>query len=331
MNILITSHRFFPEIGGTETVTELLAEEFGKAGHRTVVVTQTRGETMPSNGYELVRRPGIRRLLQFYHWSDIILQHQVALRTAWPLMLIRRPWVVIHNDWIDRDKSFRSWLKRRVIRFARNVTTSHALKDRLPVHATVIPNPYQNKVFKYRQRGTRLHDLIFVGRLIRGKGVHILIEALRELERRGFRRELTIVGTGTELPELVRAAEGLPIEFTGVKRGSELADLIADHKILVVPSIEPEPFGVVALEGLASGCSVVVSRDGGLVDAVGPHGVLFESGNPSALADAILAADERPELLDGVAQHLAQHYAECTAAKYLKILESTIANQRQLN
>jgi glycogen synthase len=328
MNILITSHRFFPDIGGTETVTELLAEEFCKAGHRTVVVTQTRGETMALPGYELVRRPTMRRLLQFYRWSDIILQHQVALRTAWPLLLIRRPWVVIHNDWIDRDKCFRSWLKRRVIRFARNVTTSRALADRLSVHATVVPNPYQNKVFKYPQRGTRLHDLIFVGRLICGKGVHILIEAVRELERRGFRRELTIVGTGSELPELVRAAEGLPIRFVGVKRGSELADLIAGHKILVVPSLEPEPFGIVALEGLASGCSVVASRDGGLMDAVGPHGVFFESGNPSALADAILAADAAPELLDGVAHHLAQHYAGYIAGKYLKILESAIADHR---
>jgi glycogen(starch) synthase len=326
MNILITSHRFFPDIGGTETVTELLAEEFSKAGHRTVVITQTPGETMASNRYELVRRPSIGRLLELYRWSDIILQHQVALRTAWPLLLIKRPWVVIHNDWIDRDKNLQSWLKRLVIRFARNVTTSRALADRLSVNTTVIPNPYQDEVFKCSQRGARVGDLIFVGRLIRGKGVHILIEAVRELERRGFRRELTIVGTGTELSQLVRTAQGLPVRFVGVKRGPELGDLIADHKILVVPSLEPEPFGIVALEGLASGCSVVASLHDGLVEAVGPHGVLFESGNPSALADAILEADAKPELLDGVAQHLAQHYAGYIASKYLKVLETTTAD-----
>jgi glycogen(starch) synthase len=329
MNILITAHRFFPEIGGTETVTELLAEEFCKAGHKAVVVTQTLGESVASTGYEVVRRPSTRRLLQLYLGSDIILQHQIALRTAWPLLLIRRPWVVIHNDWIDRDKGFRSWLKRRAIRFAKNVTTSHALAERLSVDATVIPNPYQDKVFKSPQGGARLYDLIFVGRLIRGKGVHILIEALRELARRGFRRALTIVGTGPDLPEFVRAAEGLPITFVGVKRGSELAELIADHKTLVVPSLEPEPFGIVALEGLASGCAVVASRGGGLVEALGPHGVLFQSGNPSSLADAILAADNKPELLDRVSQHLAQHSGEYIAAKYLQILESTIAEHRK--
>jgi glycosyltransferase involved in cell wall biosynthesis len=331
MNILITSHRFFPDIGGTETVTEILAEEFCKAGHRTVVVTQTPGETVAGTAYEVIRRPTARRLLHLYRWSDIVLQHQVALRTAWPLLLIRRPWVVIHNDWIDRDKDLPGWLKRRVIRFARNVATSHALADRLSVNTTVIPNPYQDSIFKYPQRSTRLHDLIFVGRLIRGKGVHILIEALRELERRGIQRELTVVGTGSELPELVRAAEELPIKFVGVKRGSELGELIAEHKILVVPSLEPEPFGIVALEGLASGCSVVASQHGGLMEALGPHGVFFEPGKPHSLADAILAAEATPELLNGVTQHLAQHCAGYIADKYLKILKSTVADYRNLS
>jgi glycogen(starch) synthase len=327
IKILMTAHRFFPDIGGTETVTELLAEEFSKVGHRPVVVTQTPGEPMASVGYEVIRRPSTRKLLQLYRWSDVVLQHQVALRTAWPLLLIRKPWVVIHNDWIDRDNSFPSWLKRRVIRFAKNVTTSRALADRLPVNAAIIANPYQDNLFKDPERATRSHDLIFVGRLIWGKGVHILIAAVRELEGRGFRRELTIVGTGPVLPELVRLAEGLPIKFVGAKRGSELGDVIADHKILVVPSLEPEPFGIVALEGLASGCLVVASSGGGLPEALGPHGVLFESGNHKALADAILMADAAPELLKGVAQHLSQHHAEFIAAKYLQFLESAVAGK----
>ena len=224
-----------------------------------------------------------------------------------------------------QSKDFRSWLKRRVIRFATNFAPSQALADRLSVNATVIANPYQNDLFKSADRGTRLHDLIFVGRLIRGKGVHILIEALRELERRGLRRELTVVGYGPELPELVRAADGMAVSFVGVKRDSELGELVADHKILVVPSLEPEPFGIVALEGLASGCAVVASRGGGLVEAVGPYGVLFEPGNPTALAEAILAADSQIGSPDGVAQHLAEHYAEHIAGKYIEILESAIA------
>jgi glycogen(starch) synthase len=113
-----------------------------------------------------------------------------------------------------------------------------------------------------------------------------------------------------------------------VKRDRELSELIAEHKIMVVPSLEPEPFGIVALEGLACGCLVVASAHGGLPEAVGPHGVLFEPGNVVALADAILGADRAPWLLNGAAQHLSKHHADYVASKYLKVMEAAIAEVR---
>jgi glycogen(starch) synthase len=325
MNILLAAHRFFPDIGGTETAAESMAQEFSKAGHNVVVVTQTPGKPIPSAGYELVRRPNVPRLLQLYQWCDVILQRTVGLRTSWPLLFIRKPWVVIHNDWLDRGNGLRVRLKRQVTRFAKNIAISHAVADRLPMPATVIQNAYRSEVFKPPLHNNPRNDLIFVGRLIRGKGVQVLINAMRELERRGFRRNLTIVGTGPDGPEFMRASEGLQITFVGVKRDRELSEIIADHRILVVPSLEPEPFGIVALEGLACGCSVVASHHGGLPEAVGPHGVLFEPGNPTALAEAILAADAAPELLDGVVQYLAQHEAGYVANKYLQVMEAAIA------
>lgn len=328
MNILLTAHRFFPDIGGTETATESMAREFSKSGHHVIIVTRTPGEPMTQAGYEVVRRPSIRRLLQLYRWCDVVLQRTVALRTTWPLLFIRKAWVVINNDWIDRGGGLRIRLKRQLLRFAKNIAISQAVADRLPVPSTVILNAYRSEIFKPPVHENRRRDLIFVGRLIRGKGVQVLIDAVRELEQRGIRRELTIIGAGPDTPELMRAAEGLAITFAGVKRDRELSDIIADHKILVVPSLEPEPFGIVALEGLACGCLVVASRHGGLPEAIGPHGVLFEPGNPTALAEAILAAEATPELLDGVCQYLKQHEAGYVANKYLQVMEQAIAESR---
>jgi len=54
MNILLTAHRFFPDIGGTETAAESMAQEFSKAGHNVVVVTRTLGEPMPLADYDPV-------------------------------------------------------------------------------------------------------------------------------------------------------------------------------------------------------------------------------------------------------------------------------------
>jgi glycogen synthase len=325
MNILLTAHRFFPDVGGTETAAESMAQEFSKAGHKVVVITQTPGEPLPMALYELVRRPNARRLLQLYRWCDVVLQRTLALRTSWPLLLIRKPWVVIHNDWMDRGSGLRVWLKQQVQRFANNIAISQAVADRLAAPATVILNAYRSEVFRPPLGDNRTKDLIFVGRLIRGKGVGLLIDALRELERRGVHRKLTIVGTGPDGPEFKRAAEGLSVTFVGVKLDRELSELIAEHKIMVVPSLEPEPFGIVALEGLACGCLVVASAHGGLPEAVGPHGVLFEPGNAIALADAILAADRAPWLLNGVDQYLSKHQSDYVASRYLEVMEAAIA------
>jgi glycosyltransferase involved in cell wall biosynthesis len=325
MNILLTTHRFFPDVGGTETAAESMAQEFSKAGHKVVVITQTPGEPLPMARYELVRRPSVRRLLELYQWCDVVLQRTLTLRTSWPLLFIRKPWVVIHNDWMDRGSGLRVWLKQQVPRFAKNIAISQAVADRLAVPATVILNAYRSEVFRRPLGDNRSNDLIFVGRLIRGKGVGVLIDAMRELERRAVHRKLTIVGTGPDGAEFMNAAEGLPVTFAGVKRDRELSKLIAKHKIMVVPSLEPEPFGIVALEGLACGCLVVASAHGGLPEAVGSHGVLFEPGNAIALADAILAADRAPWLLNGVDQYLSKHQADFVARRYLEVMEAAIA------
>jgi glycogen(starch) synthase len=360
VKILLTSHRFFPHIGGIEMVSELLAEEFTKAGHEIIVVTPTialppdnsaeklgvdRKELgspgvrtkasveeealRPSGpsagwGYRVVRRPDIRRLLQIYRWCDVVLQNQIGLQTAWPLIGLRRPWVIAHHTWVDGYKGPRAWLKRQFLRSARNIAASQALANRMPVEATVIPNPFRAEVFRLPLKDERRNDLIFVGRLIRGKGVHVLIQALRELERRGCQRELTVVGNGPELPQLRDAARGLSVQFAGAQRGHELSELLGRHRILVVPSIDPEPFGIVVIEGLACGCLVVSSRNEGLIEAVGRHGVLFETGNPLALAEAILQADATPELMRGVSQHLSRHNPKGVAHQYLKLLKTAL-------
>jgi len=325
MNILLTVHRFFPDVGGTETIAESMAREFSKAGHKVVVVTQTPGEPLPMALYELVRRPSVQRLLELYQWCDVVVQITLALKTSWPLLLMRKPWLVIHQDWMDRGTGLPVWLKQQVARFAKNIAASQAVAHRLPVPATVILNPYRSEVFHLPLGDNRRNDLIFVGRLIQGKGVRVLIDAVRELKQRGIRRKLTIVGSGPDGAEFERAAEGLPITFAGVKRDRELSELIAEHKIMVVPSLEPEPFGIVALEGLACGCLVVASAHGGLPEAVGPHGILFEPGNSVALADAILGADRAAGLLNGVAEYLRKHHADYVASRYLEVMEATIA------
>ena len=108
------------------------------------------------------------------------------------------------------------------------------------------------------------------------------------------------------------------VTFTGPKRGEELARLMNAHRVLVVPSRWAEPFGIVALEGAASGCTVVASDGGGLPEAVGPCGGVCASGDAESLAQAIETVTAPDPA--AVAAHLARHRAGAVVAAYEAVL-----------
>jgi glycosyltransferase involved in cell wall biosynthesis len=182
----------------------------------------------------------------------------------------------------------------------------------------------------------RNRDLVFVGRLVSDKGCDVLLDALSLLKTRGLTPRLTIVGDGPELPGLRAQALNLKldeeVEFAGVKRDEELAGLLNAHCILVVPSRWREPFGIVALEGIACGCVVVGSEGGGLKDAIGPCGVTVPNGDAEALADAIARLVTDDQRLDSLRihakTHLAAHHPSVVARAYLQVFEQAVRGTR---
>jgi glycosyltransferase involved in cell wall biosynthesis len=318
----------------------MLAEEFVRAGHEVRVVTQTPGETGRAYPYAVLRNPSLVALFEAVTWSEVCLHNNISLRTAWPLLLVRRPWVIGHQMWISRADGCVARvdrLKLQLLRHATNIACSAAIARPLGVPAEVVGNPYDADVFKRTTSGTaRPGDLIFVGRLVSDKGVDVLLDALAVLHARGTTRHLTIVGGGPEELRLREQARRLGLDgqttFVGAKTPAEIAPLLNRHRILVVPSRRPEPFGIVALEGLACGCVVIGSNQGGLPDAMGSCGLTFPNGDASALAatiDRALRMDsEAAEYRARVAEHLAAHTRRTVAARYLEILKRAILDGR---
>jgi glycosyltransferase involved in cell wall biosynthesis len=149
---------------------------------------------------------------------------------------------------------------------------------------------------------------------------------MERLAQEGLLPSLTVVGAGPEEGRLRALSAGLGlgarVTFVGVRTPGEVAALMRSHRILVVPSRWEEPFGIVALEGVASGCRVVGSSGGGLTEAVGPGGVTFPNGNVPALVRCL-----RTELGRGAAapteaesQHLRRHHPSVIVARYLEAL-----------
>jgi glycogen(starch) synthase len=326
MKILLGSHHFFPSAGGIETVSNLLAREFVERGHEVRVVTQTLGKgNFP---FAVIRQPGVFELVEQVRWSDVFLQNNISLRTLWPLLFVRRPLFIAHQTWItnpDGSTSGVHWLKRRVLRHATSFAISGAIAESLPISSIRVGNPYDDQLFKNSPTQLKKRELIFVGRLVSDKGASLLLDALKLMSANP---QLTIVGDGPERAALEKqtADSGLQaqVEFAGPLHGEQLANALRKHEILVVPSLWQEPFGIVALEGIACGCVVIGSAGGGLAEAIGPCGVTFPNGDSRGLAEAItrLLDDpaERDRLRLNAPAHLARFTPQAVAAVYLEAM-----------
>jgi glycogen(starch) synthase len=325
MNIAFQSLVYWPHVGGIETVARLLAEEIASLGHAVTVLTETPAASEEPSKVSVLRSPSWSRQTKVLRESDVVLMFGTSLKFLPLAIAARCPTVVSHHGWYDGWRPA-AVLKRQINRFTRNVAPSRAVALALGAPAEVIQNPYDDSVFRRLRQVTRSRDFAFVGRLVSDKGLALLVEAVSELARQGLRPSLTIVGTGPEESRCREAARvagvDAQIEWAGEQKGEALAQLLNGHRVLVVPSVWNEPFGVVALEGLACGCAVVGSAGGGLPEAMGPVGRTFPNGDARALAGAMRAALSEPlSTPDEVEKHLRGHTRQAAARRYLAVLQ----------
>ena len=330
MKILLGSHHFFPSTGGIETVSNLLAREFVELGHEVRLITQTAGGGDFS--FPVVRRPGPMELFRQVRWCDVFLQNNISLRTLWPLLFLRRPLCIAHQTWISNADGAVGWqqrLKRFVLRFAKSLAISHAIAEQLPSSSVRVGNPYNDQIFRNHQTA-RAKELIFVGRLVSDKGADLLLEALALLDPRP---RLTIAGDGPERARLEKQATDLKlqsqIDFVGNQTSEQLAKILNEHQILVAPSRWREPFGIVALEGIACGCVAVGSAEGGLAEAMGPCGISFPNGDARALADALARLLGDPAECDRLRRNAGAHLARFTPRHVAKIYLESMEGARR--
>jgi len=331
MRILFSSHVFAPNIGGLETVSQTLAEEFVRQGHEVRVITQSSGTGDDRHTFEVRRRPSATELFAQVRWCDVYFHNNISLPRVWPLLFVRRPWVVAHHVWLPR-KGLAARLKRIALRFATGISISNAVAEHLSTASRVIPNPYDDGTFRELPQIRKTKDLVFLGRLVSDKGVEILIAAIAGLRARGLTPSVTIIGAGPEESNLRRRVLSLGLEsvvsFAGVRRGDDLVELLNAHRIIVIPSRWQEPFGIVALEGMACGCVPVGSAGGGLREAIGECGETFPNGDVDALCQVLELLLQDPErqarLRTRAKEHLRRHMRASVAQEYLRVFASVL-------
>lgn len=161
--------------------------------------------------------------------------------------------------------------------------TLHSNKIFTNTESFILRNPIEiNK--KRIKKNYDTFDILFVGALSENKGIHILVDAFKEISSEKFR--LHIVGKGYLEKKLRGLAEiDKRIIFHGFKSGEVLKNLYENSNITVVPSLGLEVFGMTIIESFVNSTPVIASNIGGIPEIVKDNynGFLFEPGDVDEL------------------------------------------------
>ena len=212
----------------------------------------------------------------------------------------------------------------------------------------VIPNAvdiskYERKVDREavkRRYGIEPHEkvVLFIGRLVPQKGVEYLLRAIPLILQRYRDVKFVIAGDGWSkdyLEEVARSTGSQDkIRFLGFISDSELTELTISSDVLVVPSVY-EPFGIVALEGMAAGVPVVAANVGGLAEIIEHDrtGVLVYPRNPESIAwgvnRVLLDPGYARWLVQNARRKVQEEYSwEAIAQRTIEVYEEVYSNER---
>jgi glycogen synthase len=256
----------------------------------------------------------------------------------------------IHNDLqhyihqIEWRLTYESW---RVIVNSHHMHAELQHLFALPTNKTIIiPNGADVESFSINFDRQHLRNslaspsqriVLYVGRLVREKGVQILLDAAPKVINACPDTKFIIVGTGYYMDELKQQAYNLGIDhhinFLGYVDDEELRKLYNIADAVCIPSLY-EPFGIVALEAMAARVPVVTSDTGGLRDFVENMitGITTYTGDSGSLAWGLLEVLRNQELTKNIVRKAYERVstiynwkviARQTSEIYTKIIEES--------
>jgi glycosyltransferase involved in cell wall biosynthesis len=283
------------------------------------------------------------------YWPTLPTQHEFFWRAPaqnWRTYLPKRILSAVALSMLAREKQ-QVDLKFAHVMCVSEATKQVLLEGRVPVaHAQVIHTGLDVDEFLNGSVGARKDvpnqplKLLYAGRMTAEKGIETIFEALAELahDQSPLHVHVQLAGGGLEayLRELrekvARLGVAQQVTFLGRVPAEEMPRLMQSCDLLLVPSIWPEPFARVVLEGMVCRMVVVATPTGGTGEIVwdAENGLLFPAGDSHALAARIrvLAAnpDLRKQLAEAGWQTVMQHF---TKKKMLDEIEAFLIRAGQ--
>ncbi len=282
-----------------------------------------------------------RFLMTVKRIRDWFLQEQIQVSMAWMAKAqlyagLAGRMAGVPATWRQHGISERHWVDDLATRiptekiFCCSKAAAHAQQQYRPARATHVIYPSID-LERFRQGNLPAPDLIrtraglptdkllvgMVARLQHWKGVHIFVEAATRITKQHPHVCFVVVGgehfsEPDYLSSLQRQADqgGISDRITFAGHQKNVHEWVHSMDVVVHASVQPEPFGMVILEGMALGKPVIATKAGGPLEIItdGVNGMLIESNCPAALTSAIegliRSAADRIRLGEAARQHV---------------------------
>jgi glycogen(starch) synthase len=291
MKVVMTSERLPPKTGGISTVAGLLNTGLSTRGHEIAIVTTD------ADSPELIGTTPVLKLSRIGSWwqyyrllrsVDVVLQNNISAKTLLlPLIMQKRVVTALHI-WLETPAGLITWRERikffLLRRCTKVVTPNLEITNRIGCDSTYVTNGYDESVFNVTSSWDERDDaFVVVARLVTEKGIHELIKAFASISACRPTYRLNIIGTGPEESRLKALASSLGISakvfFLGALEPRQVSEVLNNSRVMCVPSLWDEVFGIVVLEGMGCGLPVVATAKRGLADAQNGFGILVDPNN----------------------------------------------------
>ena len=221
--------------------------------------------------------------------------------------------IFFHNNPLDMGGSKTFKERQYIIKNANAILcVSKFVRDKfltdfknIPENIHVLYNGVDRKIAKFPKK---INEVLFVGRLVKEKGVELYINAVAKLATKSPNWKFCIVGSShlgvsKEKSDFARKITknflniGNQAYFSGYLSHEEVQKKMMHASIVVVPSIWEEPYGLVVAEAMSNGAAIITNFSGGIPEIIGSNGIVIKNISQKKLEEALsLILKDKKEL-----------------------------------
>jgi len=345
MHATVYSKPFFPLMGGLERNSLTLCLALQDLGHRVRLLTETCRPSEQSFPFEVVRTTNLRTMATHIGDTDLLLVNgNVSLRTL-PLAYLQGiPYGIIYHNYVGYRRPGETWkvkLENKARNYIANKSKYNIFTNTYSKENSDLPEPTSHVLLnpvdkqlqtQYAPRGdsteiTPEAPFLFAGRLIEGKGIFVLADALKKLDGSlSFRVE--VAGEGRDKAALRKRTSGLStinVDVLGRLNSRDLVEAYQRSRALVVPSTtHKEGNPLVIAEAMYARVPVIASDQPPMIESVGNAGLIVEQGNVTALAAALKRLVQDVDFLQSLRAKARQRASLFSYQTYVDNIQSII-------